>query len=216
MFEAVVHGIFLLLGLITVGCVLLITVYLIISGIPAIQKIGLVPFLTGEVWSSTSAEPKYGILPFILTSVYGTAGAIVLGVPIGFLTAVYLSKVAPKKVRTVLEAAASLLAGIPSVVYGLVSMLVLVPAIRKTFHLPDGASLFAAIFSGEYQDGPVQNGQRAVYLCQEIHVAGSIHNIDFTTVPLERSDCRLNGNSTLPLQKHSVRSRCPFFDAPRL
>ena len=145
MFEAVVHGIFLLLGLITVGCVLLITVYLIISGIPAIQKIGLVPFLTGEVWSSTSAEPKYGILPFILTSVYGTAGAIVLGVPVGFLTAVYLSKVAPKKVRTVLEAAVSLLAGIPSVVYGLVGMLVLVPAIRKTFHLPDGASLFAAI-----------------------------------------------------------------------
>ena len=145
MFEAVVHGIFLLLGLITVGCVLLITVYLIISGIPAIQKIGLVPFLTGKVWSSTSAEPKYGILPFILTSVYGTAGAIVLGVPIGFLTAVYLSKVAPKKVRTVLEAAVSLLAGIPSVVYGLVGMLVLVPAIRRTFHLPDGASLFAAI-----------------------------------------------------------------------
>ena len=145
MFEAVVHGIYLLLGLITVGCVLLITVYLVISGIPAIQKIGLVPFLTGEVWSSTSAEPKYGILPFILTSVYGTAGAIVLGVPIGFLTAVYLSKVAPKKVRTVLEAAVSLLAGIPSVVYGLVGMLVLVPAIRKTFHLPDGASLFAAI-----------------------------------------------------------------------
>ena len=145
MFEAVVHGIFLLLGLITVGCVLLITVYLVISGIPAIQKIGLVPFLTGKVWSSTSAEPKYGILPFILTSVYGTAGAIVLGVPIGFLTAVYLAKVAPKKVRTVLEAAVSLLAGIPSVVYGLVGMLVLVPAIRKTFHLPDGASLFAAI-----------------------------------------------------------------------
>lgn len=145
LFEAVVHGIFLLLGLITVGCVLLITVYLIISGIPAIQKIGLVPFLTGKVWSSTSAEPQYGILPFILTSIYGTAGAIVLGVPVGFLTAVYLSKVAPKKIRTVLEAAVSLLAGIPSVVYGLVGMLVLVPAIRKTFHLPDGASLFAAI-----------------------------------------------------------------------
>ena len=145
MFEAVVHGVFLLLGLITVGCVLLITVYLVISGIPAIQKIGLVPFLTGKVMSSTSEEPKYGTLPFILTSVYGTAGAIVLGVPIGFLTAVYLSKVAPKKVRTVLEAAVSLLAGIPSVVYGLVGMMVLVPAIRKTFHLPDGASLFAAI-----------------------------------------------------------------------
>ena len=143
--ETFVHGIFLLLGLITVGCVLLITVYLVLSGIPAIRKIGLVPFLTGRVWESTAAEPKYGILPFILTSVYGTAGAIVLGVPVGFLTAVYLSKVAPKHVRTALQSAVSLLAGIPSVVYGLVGMLVLVPAIRKVFHLPDGASLFAAI-----------------------------------------------------------------------
>ena len=145
MFEAVVHGIFLLLGLITVGCVLLITVYLIISGIPAIQKIGLVPFLTGKVWSSTSAEPKYGILPFILTSVYGTAGAIVLGVPIGFLTAVYLSKVANAKVRAIMENAVSLLAGIPSVVYGLVGMLVLVPGIQKLFGVPDGSSLLAAV-----------------------------------------------------------------------
>ena len=143
--ETFVHGIFLLLGLITVGCVLLITVYLVLSGIPAIRKIGPVPFLTGRVWESTAAEPKYGILPFILTSVYGTAGAIVLGVPVGFLTAVYLSKVAPKHVRTALQSAVSLLAGIPSVVYGLVGMLVLVPAIRKAFHLPDGASLFAAI-----------------------------------------------------------------------
>ena len=144
-FETAVHGVFLILGLITVGCVLLITVYLVISGIPAIRKIGLIPFLTGRVWASTAAEPQYGILPFILTSVYGTAGAIVLGVPVGFLTAVYLAKAAPKKVRTVLESAVSLLAGIPSVVYGLVGMLVLVPAIRKTFRLPDGASLLAAI-----------------------------------------------------------------------
>ena len=139
--EAVIHGMFLVLGLITVGCVLLITVYLVISGIPAIRKIGLGAFLTGKVWESTAAQPHYGILPFILTSVYGTAGAIVLGVPIGFLTAVYLSKVAQRA----LNSAVSLLAGIPSVVYGLVGMLVLVPAIRKTFHLPDGASLLAAI-----------------------------------------------------------------------
>ena len=143
-FERIVHGIFLLLGLITVGCVLLITVYLIVSGIPAIRTIGLIPFLFGRTWASTAAEPQYGILPFILTSVYGTAGAIVLGVPIGFLTAAYLAKAAPKRVRIVLESAVSLLAGIPSVVYGLVGMLVLVPAIRKAFHLPDGASLFAA------------------------------------------------------------------------
>ena len=144
-FEAAVHGIFLILGLITVGCVLLITVYLIVSGIPAIREIGLLKFLFGRTWASTASQPQYGILPFILTSVYGTAGAIALGVPVGFLTAVYLSKVAPKRVRTVLQSAVSLLAGIPSVVYGLVGMLVLVPAIRKTFHLPDGASLLAAI-----------------------------------------------------------------------
>ncbi len=145
LFENIVHGIFLILGLITVGCVLLITVYLIISGIPAIKEIGLIDFLFGKEWASTAAEPKYGILPFILTSVYGTAGAILIGVPIGFFTAVYLSKVANKKVRAVIESAVNLLAGIPSVVYGLVGMLVLVPAIREIFNVPDGASLFAAI-----------------------------------------------------------------------
>ena len=145
LFENIVHGIFLILGLITVGCVLLITVYLIVSGIPAIKEIGLFNFLFGKEWASTAAEPKYGILPFILTSVYGTAGAILIGVPIGFFTAVYLSKVANKKVRAIIEAAVNLLAGIPSVVYGLVGMLVLVPSIREIFHVPDGASLLAAI-----------------------------------------------------------------------
>lgn len=143
--ENIIHGIFLVLGLITVGCVLLITVYLVISGIPAIQKIGLFNFLFGTEWASTAADAKYGILPFILTSIYGTAGAILLGVPIGFLTAVYLAKIARPKVKSVIEAAVSLLAGIPSVVYGLVGMLILVPGIRKLFNVPDGASLLAAI-----------------------------------------------------------------------
>ena len=143
--EDVVHGVFLFLGLITVGCVLLITVYLIVAGLPAISKIGLGKFLFGSEWASTAAEAKFGILPFILTSVYGTCGAILIGVPVGFLTAVFLSKMAPKKLRTVMESAVSLLAGIPSVVYGLVGMLVLVPGIRKLFHVPDGASLLAAI-----------------------------------------------------------------------
>lgn len=143
--ENAIHGIFLILGLITVGCVLLITVYLVISGIPAIRKIGVWDFLFGEKWASTAAQPQYGILPFILTSIYGTAGAIVIGVPVGFMTAVYLAKAAHPKVRTVIETAVSLLAGIPSVVYGLVGMMVLVPGIRIVFHIPDGASLFAAI-----------------------------------------------------------------------
>ena len=144
--ETAIGGVFLLLGLVSVGCVLLICIYLIISGIPAIRQIGLVPFLFGKVWASTAkTNPQYGILPFILTSVYGTAGAIVLGVPIGFFTAVYLAKLAPPRIKALLSSAVSMLSGIPSVVYGLVGMLVLVPGIRKLFGVPDGASLLAAI-----------------------------------------------------------------------
>ena len=143
--EHIVHGIFLILGMITVGCVLVITVYLVVSGIPAIKEIGLIDFLFGEKWASTASEPAYGILPFILTSIYGTAGAIALGVPVGFLTAVYLAKAASKKVKEIVGQAVSMLAGIPSVVYGLVGMMVLVPGIRKIFHVPDGASLLASI-----------------------------------------------------------------------
>ncbi len=143
--EIIIHGIFLCLGLVTVASVALITVYLVVSGIPAITKIGLGDFLFGTEWASTAKEPQFGILPFILTSVYGTAGAILVGVPIGFMTAVYLAKMAPKPVHNAMTEAVSLLAGIPSVVYGLVGMMVLVPGIRKLFNVPDGASLLAAI-----------------------------------------------------------------------
>ena len=145
LFESIIHGVFLLLGLVTIGCVLMITVYLVISGIPAIREIGLRNFLFGDTWASTAAQPLYGILPFILTSIYGTAGAIIIGVPIGFLTAVYLAKMASPKVKAVMGQAVSMLAGIPSVVYGLVGMMVLVPGIRKVFGVPDGASLLASI-----------------------------------------------------------------------
>ena len=145
MIEKAIHGVFLSLGLITVGCVLLITIYPVISGIPAILEIGLVDFLFGKEWASTASEPKYGILPFILTSIYGTAGAILIGVPVGFMTAVYLSKLAAPRVKSLMQSAVSLLAGIPSVVYGLVGMLVLVPGICKVCNVPDGASLLAAI-----------------------------------------------------------------------
>ena len=143
--ENMIHGLFLLLGLITVGCVLVISGYLVISGIPAIREVGLFDFLFGDTWAPTSAEPLYGILPFILTSIAGTAGAILIGVPVGFLTAVYLAKMAPKKVKEVMGQAVSMLAGIPSVVYGLVGMMVLVPGIREIFDIPDGASLLASI-----------------------------------------------------------------------
>lgn len=143
--EVFMNLLFFVCGLIAVVFVLFISIYLIVSGLPAIREIGLVDFLFGTEWASTAAEPKFGILPFILTSIYGTAGAIVLGVPVGFMTAVFLAKVAPPRLASLVRPAVDLLAGIPSVVYGLIGMMVLVPAVRVAFHLPDGASLFCAI-----------------------------------------------------------------------
>ena len=143
--ERGMNVLFFLCGLVAVAFVLFITVYLIISGLPAIQEIGLKDFLFGTKWASTAKEPEFGILPFILTSVYGTAGAMFFGVPIGFLTAVFLAKLAHPRVAAVIRTAVDLLAGIPSVVYGLIGMTVLVPAIRVAFGLSSGATLFAAM-----------------------------------------------------------------------
>ena len=143
--EAGMNFIFFLCGILAVGCVLLISVYMVLSGVPAIQKIGLLRFLFGTRWASTAADPAYGILPFILSSVYGTLGATVIGVPIGLLTAVFLSKAAGPKVRTVVVTAIELLSGIPSVVFGLLGMQVLVPAVARTFGKASGACLLSAI-----------------------------------------------------------------------
>ena len=143
--EVTMNLLFFLCGFIAVVFVLFISIYLIISGLPAIKEIGLVEFLFGTKWASTAAEPSFGILPFILPSIYGTAGAIVLGVPVGFMTAVFLAKIAPPRLASAVRTAVDLLAGIPSVVYGLIGMMVLVPAVRELFNLPDGASLFCAI-----------------------------------------------------------------------
>lgn len=143
--EVFMNLLFFVCGLIAVVFVLFISIYLIVSGLPAIREIGLVDFLFGTEWASTAAEPKFGILPFILTSIYGTAGAIVLGVPVGFMTAVFLAKVAPPRLASLVRPAVDLLAGIPSVVYGLLGMMVLLPAIRKTFDIAAGDSLLAAI-----------------------------------------------------------------------
>lgn len=145
--EQAIHLIFLLCGIVAVGFVLCISVYLVISGLPTIREIGLTKFLFGKVWAPTNATtgPQFGILPFILTSVYGTAGALLLGVPVGLMTAIFLAKAAPPRLAAVIRTAVQLLAGIPSVVYGLVGMIVLVPAIRRAFGLGSGACLLAAI-----------------------------------------------------------------------
>ena len=145
--ELCFHLLFLLCGVVAVAFVLFISLYLIVAGLPAIREIGLVNFLFGKTWAptATTVEPSYGILPFLLTSVYGTAGAVLIGVPIGLMTAIFLAKVAPPRAARVIKTAVELLAGIPSVVYGLVGMIVLVPAIRKAFGLSSGACLLAAI-----------------------------------------------------------------------
>ena len=145
--ERAIHMTFLLCGVVAVAFVLLISVYLILSGLPAIREIGLIKFLFGRVWdpTNTTTGAQYGIFAFILTSIYGTAGAILIGVPVGLLTAVFLAKVAPPKLAALIRTAVQLLAGIPSVVYGLVGMIVLVPALQSAFDLSSGACLLAAI-----------------------------------------------------------------------
>ncbi len=144
-FEDIMSGVFSFCGFLAVGFVLLITGFLIVSGVPAIKEIGIVDFLFGSTWASTAAEPSYGILPFILTSVYGTLGAIIIGVPIGLMCAIFLAKMSVGKTAPVVRSAVDLLSGIPSVVYGLVGMIVIVPCVRTVFNLPDGANLFSAI-----------------------------------------------------------------------
>jgi len=143
--EKFMNLVFILCGFLAVIFVLLITAFLAVSGIPAINEIGISDFIFGAVWASTATEPSYGILPFILTSVYGTLGAIIIGVPIGLMCAVFLAKMSDGRLAKLVSSAVDLLSGIPSVVYGLVGMIIIVPAVRILFGLPDGANLLSAI-----------------------------------------------------------------------
>ncbi|NCB74815.1 MAG: phosphate ABC transporter permease subunit PstC [Clostridia bacterium] len=143
--EKVMNAVFVVCGMISIIAVVGISAYMIISGLPAIKEIGLIDFLFGQVWKSTASEPLFGILPFILSSICATFGAILIGVPIGLLMSVFLSKIASPKLASAVRPAVELLAGIPSVVYGLVGMIVLVPLIMDVFGVKSGSTLFAAI-----------------------------------------------------------------------
>ena len=143
--EKSMNIIFTLCGFLAVAFVILITGFLCFSGMPAIGKIGITDFLFGRSWASTATPPSYGILPFILTSVYGTLGAIIIGVPLGLMCAIFVAKMANDKIAKTVRTSVDLLSGIPSVVYGLVGMIIIVPLVRETFNLPDGANLFSAI-----------------------------------------------------------------------
>ena len=130
--------VFLVSACVSIIAVLLICVFLFANGVPAIGKIGVFKFLLGDVWQA--GNDIYGILPMILGSVYVTAGAIIIGVPLGILTAVFLAKFCPKKLFGILKAGVDLLAGIPSVVYGFFGLMVIVPFIRDNFRARFGGN----------------------------------------------------------------------------
>lgn len=143
--SRIIEGVFFISALVAVVSVLLITVYMFLSGAPAIAEIGLKDFLLGKVWAPTAADPQFGILPMILSSLFATFGSILIGVPVGLLTSVFLAEIAPDWLSKIVRPAVELLAGIPSVIYGLIGMLVVVPAVAKVFDLPLGMNLLSAI-----------------------------------------------------------------------
>ena len=144
--EQLMHLVFLLSACVSILCVAMICVFLFANGIPAIGKIGVFQFLAGEKWKP--GNDLYGILPMILGSIYVTAGAVIIGVPIGILTAVYMSKFCPRRIYKVVKPAIDLLAGIPSVVYGFFGMVVIVPVVSQLFGGSGKSMLTASILLG--------------------------------------------------------------------
>jgi phosphate ABC transporter permease protein PstC len=144
--EDIAQAIFQGCAYISVASVVLITGYMLIAGLPAIVEIGPLKFLFGTIWKPTQASnPLFGILPMMLATVTATLGAVLIGVPTGLLTAIFLAEIAPVRVATLVRPAVELLAGIPSVIYGFFGLQLLVPLVQKTFNLPSGANLFSAI-----------------------------------------------------------------------
>ncbi|MCL1982847.1 MAG: phosphate ABC transporter permease subunit PstC [Clostridiales bacterium] len=146
--EVMMHGVFMITAFASIIAVLLICVFLFASGIPAIKEIGLGSFLLGKEWSPADSPPSFGIFPMILGSLYITAGALLLGVPIGIFTAVFLAKFCPKQVYKIVKPCVDLLAGIPSIVYGFFGMLMIVPLIRTVFKVNGSSILAASILLG--------------------------------------------------------------------
>ena len=144
--EKVMKLFFFLTALVSIAAVILICIFLFASGIPAIKEIGVFKFLLGTSWKP--ANNLYGILPMIVGSFYVTAGALIIGVPIGILTAVFMARFAPRSIYAPLKAAVNLMAGIPSVVYGFFGLVVLVPFIRESFGGRGMSVLTASVLLG--------------------------------------------------------------------
>jgi phosphate transport system permease protein len=146
--EGFMKLVFIAAALVSILAVALICIFLFANGLPAIGKIGVLDFLLGKDWSPNNVPPSFGILPMIMGSIYVTAGAIVIGVPIGILTAVFMAKVCPKPIYKVLKPAVELLAGIPSVVYGFFGLVLIVPIIRTIFGGTGTSMLAASVLLG--------------------------------------------------------------------
>ena len=146
--ESIMKTIFFVAACTSILAVALICLFLFINGIPAMTKIGIFDFLMGTTWKPNNTPPSFGILPMILGSIYVTAGAAVIGVPIGILTAVFMAHYCPPKLYRILKPAINLLAGIPSIVYGFFGLVVIVPFIRDTFGGAGISMLAASILLG--------------------------------------------------------------------
>ena len=146
--EGLMRGVFALCALTSILAVALICLFLFANGIPAIAEIGPFSFLLGTDWAPTDVPPSFGILPMILGSVYVTAGAILIGVPIGLLTAVFMARYCPAALYRVLKPMLSLMAGIPSIVYGFFGMVLIVPTVRSVFGGNGNSILSASILLG--------------------------------------------------------------------
>lgn len=143
--SSIFEKIFLFCAVISIISVVVISLYMIISGAPVMKEVGIFNFLFGTEWNPTGSNPSFGILPMILSSICATLGAIIIGVPVGVLTAVFLSEVANKKVANIIRPFIEILAGIPSVIYGFVGLILVVPFIANVFNLSYGACLFTGM-----------------------------------------------------------------------
>lgn len=146
--EGIMKIIFLSCAIISILAVLVICIFMFANGIPAIKEIGVVDFLFGENWKPVDSNPQFGIFPMIVGSIYITAGAVIIGVPIGIFTAVFMSKFCPRKIYRFLKPPINLMAGIPSIIYGFFGMILIVPLIRNVFGGTGNSILTASILLG--------------------------------------------------------------------
>ena len=146
--ERAMQGVFFLTALASIAAVVLICIFLFYNGVPAMAEIGFFDFIGGSEWAPTNVPASYGIFTMIIGSIYVTAGAVVIGVPIGILTAVFLARFCPKPLYKVIKPATELLAGIPSIVYGFFGLVVLVPFVKTVFGGNGNSMLTASILLG--------------------------------------------------------------------